>query len=201
MKVLILEILNSKIEFNKKCLKSKIKFETLKSYLNIHFKNKYGLKKMKNESINNFLLSLAKYINQDIDSYVFYSILNFDIDEDFIYIHKEIKKTLIDSFKIFLRKEYRMKNEKFINDIIEKKLGDKKILEKNEILFLVKEMTGNDSEEISKKILEKGETFFKNLNYEICLFFLNRHKSLLFGIKSLFKKFDKKNNGVLTKVI
>lgn len=250
MKILISEIFESKIEFNKKCLKSKIKFESLKTYLNIFFKNKFGLEKIKNESLNNFLLSLENFIFQDSDSYVFYSILNFDIDEEFFFIHREIQKTLKKSLQTFLRKKNRMKNDKFINDLINKKLSNKIPLEKNEIIFLVKEIIGNedcenitkdiftnDNNFINKKIISSEKTiitkkkktssqkyinknkkistekkninknknfysnyFFQNLEYKICSYFLNKHKTLLFGIKSVFKKFDKKKNGILTKV-
>jgi len=115
---------NQKQKYDKKCTDSRLPIETMEQYMYTFLNQRYGLKNLIIEWASAIINGVKKYGKEDSDITLFGKIMRNECDEDFRFVHAEVKTAISDILKEKLRRKYRNKSEDAIISILNKVQGD-----------------------------------------------------------------------------
>ena len=107
-----------KQKFDEKCAESRLPRETMEQYMYTYLNQRYGLKNLIIEWAAAMINGIKRYSLEDSDVALFGKILRNECDEDFRFVHNEVKSAMIDILKEKLKKKFKLKSEGEIAKII-----------------------------------------------------------------------------------
>eukprot|EP01063_Lacrimia_lanifica_P005883 TRINITY_DN13544_c0_g1_i1.p1 TRINITY_DN13544_c0_g1~~TRINITY_DN13544_c0_g1_i1.p1 ORF type:complete len:715 (+),score=385.54 TRINITY_DN13544_c0_g1_i1:85-2229(+) len=219
LKEIIEDIYASKSKFDIKCLETHLPRETMEQHLYTYLNQKYGLKNLILDWAQAIINGVRKYSAEDNDVAVFGKILRNEIDEEFRFVQRQLKETVHELLRVYLKGKLPMKSDEDILNLVHKRTAGY-ILEE-EWVDIVKYMyNAEDSVSIIMRVREiikekrpprrragrRTETEqakdSNNLLYHDFLkvlldFQLQGHERFLGKFVKLFKQFDADKNGIL----
>ncbi|KAL9655035.1 hypothetical protein ABK040_008818 [Willaertia magna] len=218
LKEIIDEIYSSKVKFDQKCRESNLPRETMEQHLYTFLNQKYGLKPLIYDWATTITHALKKFAKEDNDVNTFGKILRNEIDEEFRLVQKQLKQTVAELLKAFLKGKFSRKLESEISGIIHQKLNGE--LNEEEWVDIIKYMYNNEdsiaviikvndvireNQLISGKAknssfdAEKGNKVPYRLFVEVLLDFqLEAHEKFLSRYIKIFREIDSNRDGILT---
>merc|ERR1719460_1758580 len=118
----IVEVYASKVKFDAKCREAKLPRETMEQHLYTYLNQKYGLKSLIIEWASAVMAAVKKYSEQDNDVAVFGRILRNEIDEEFKIIQKQLKDTVADLLRVYLKGRHPLKSEDEVSKLLAKRI-------------------------------------------------------------------------------
>lgn len=97
---LIDDIYASKIKYDEQCKTNGLPLETMGQHVFTFLSQRYGLGRLVNDWIEALQIGTRKYSSESVDVLVFAHIINNDIDEDFRFVHSQVKSTSGDLLKV-----------------------------------------------------------------------------------------------------
>uniref|UniRef100_A0A7S4FEB3 EF-hand domain-containing protein n=1 Tax=Eutreptiella gymnastica TaxID=73025 RepID=A0A7S4FEB3_9EUGL len=123
LKDVIEEIYASKSKFDRKCSESQLPRETVEQHLYTYLNQKYGLKPLILEWAQAVIAGVRRYSSEDNDVAVFGKIMHHEIDEEFRFVQRQLKETVQELLRVYLRGKYQTKSEEEILGILHKKMN------------------------------------------------------------------------------
>ena len=146
LKELIQDVYDSKVKFDKKCAAAHLPRETLEQHLYTYLNQRYGLKSLIIEWASAIIAAIKKFSATDNDVAVFGAILRNEVDEEFRLVQKQLKETVRDLLRVYLKGKFPLKSEAEIGRLIkERQKGE---LEEEEWTDIVKYMY-NDEDSVT----------------------------------------------------
>ena len=214
---MIFEAFSSKKRFDKIILESFLPFKNLKEHLEESLLNKFGLKKIVKNMMDSILISLEEYYENDVEIFIFKSILEFNLNEEFYDTFLQIKKTIRNCYYYLLMSQNPNKSKEKLLQIFDNNLENFIDLRDayTTLVLLYKENDAKDFWIGIEKLIEFEKTekprlrtteFHKPkklLNYEKFETFVIKKITLsqiifLEKITKIFNEFNKNKNGILT---
>jgi len=219
LKEIIEDIYASKSKFDIKCLETHLPRETMEQHLYTYLNQKYGLKNLILDWAQAIINGVRKYSGEDNDVAVFGKILRNEIDEEFRFVQRQLKETVHELLRVYLKGKLPMKSDEDILNLVHKRTAGY-ILEE-EWVDIVKYMyNAEDSVSIIMRVREiikeknpprrrtgrtnepGKEKDSNNILYHDFLkvlldFQLQGHERFLGKFVRLFKQFDADKNGIL----
>ena len=126
LKDAIEEIYASKVKFDQKCKEGQLPRETMEQHMYSFLNKKYGLKVSARQSLMlewaaGIVSAVKRYSSEDNDVMVFGQILKNQCDEEFRLVQQQVKETISELLKMFLRGKFPLKT----NSDIEAMLAEK----------------------------------------------------------------------------
>ena len=121
VKEVIAEIYESKYKFDKRCIQEGLPRETMEKHMYAYLNQKYGLKILIVEWAAGIINGIKKYAAEDNEVLVFAKILKNEIDEEFRFIQRKLKETIIDLIKSIILKKRPNYTVPQIEDKLQKK--------------------------------------------------------------------------------
>ncbi|KAG2393970.1 hypothetical protein C9374_003734 [Naegleria lovaniensis] len=222
LKDTIEEIYASKQKFDEKCSENKLPRETMEQYLYTFLNQKYGLKNLILEYASSIIQGVKRYSHEDNDVAVFGKIIRNEIDEEFRFVQKQLKETVSELLKVFLRGKYAKKLDSEISAMHQQRMNGE--LNEEEWVDIVKYMYNKeDSLNIIMKVTEAVQAIQTKLNrgnsrisspsksigvsnkipFKIFMkvlltYQLRGHEQFLYKFVKLFRQVDSDKNGVLS---
>merc|ERR1711934_805432 len=116
------ELYASKEKYDTKCREAKLPRETMEQHLYTYLNQKYGLKSLIIEWASAVMAAVKKYSEQDNDVAVFGRILRNEIDEEFKIIQKQLKDTVADLLRVYLKGRHPLKSEDEVSKLLAKRI-------------------------------------------------------------------------------
>jgi cell division septum initiation protein DivIVA len=145
-------IYESKEKFDKKCAKNHLPRETMEQHMYTFLNQRYGLKSLIIEHASAVIKGVNKYSELDNDVAVFGKILRNEIDEEFRFVQKQLKETVVELLRVYLKGKMPMKTDASINRVLESRL--KGNVEEEEWVDIIKYMY-NHEDGLSLMVLVK----------------------------------------------
>lgn len=121
LKEVIQDMYIQKQKYDEKCTETRLPKETMEQYMYNYLNQRYGLKNLIIEWAAAIINGIKRYSLEDSDVALFGKILRNECDEDFRFVHSEVKSAMADILKEKLRQKFRSKTEaeiaKMINEI------------------------------------------------------------------------------------
>ena len=165
LKELINDMYNQKQKYDEKCSETRLPRETMEQYMYNYLNQRYGLKNLIIEWAAALINGIKRYSLEDSDVALFGKILRNECDEDFRFVHSEVKSAMVDILRERLKQRYRSKTEteitKMLNEIQARDIEEwqwKEIISKmyNEEHFAILE------QRIRDRIAERSSQIDKN---------------------------------------
>jgi len=218
LKDMIEEIYASKQRFDEKCAESKLPRETMEQHLYTFLNQKYGLKSLILELASSIIQGIKRYGAEDNDVAVFGKILRNEIDEEFRFVQKQLKDTVAELLRVFLRGKYAKKLDSEIQQMHQQRMsGD---VNEEEWVDVVKYMYNKeDSVNVIMRVTEAIQSIQAKLNrgnsrspsknqqnkipYRVFLkvlltYQLRSHEQFLYKFVKIFRQVDTDKNGVVS---
>lgn len=198
LKEIIQEIYDSKILYDKKRLKESLPRETVEKHMYTYLNNKYGLKTLVIEWAAGIITGIKKFADQDNDILVFGKILKNEIDEEFRFIQKKLKETIVNLLKSIVAKK---KNIISIDDKVQQKVrGWVKKQEIREIVsFLYNEKDAKEVSGIIANALDsKGRMKYHEFQQVVLGFQQKLREKILSKLIGSFKLIDSDQDGIIS---
>jgi len=219
------ELYASKEKFDIKCREAKLPRETMEQHLYTYLNQKYGLKSLIIEWASAVMAAVKKFADQDNDVAVFGKILRNEIDEEFRIVQKQLKDTVAELLRVYLKGKYPLKSEDEVSKLLKKRMASS--VYEEEWVDIIKYMYNHEdsvtlimkckdliasqtkAEESVKPARGRGRTAAANDNREatkmaytdflkvLLDFQLKGHEKFLLKFMKLFRQFDKDKNGVI----
>ena len=109
----------SKVKFDAKCDESQLPRETMEQHLYTFLNQKYGLKKLIIEHASAVIRGVNTYSASDNDVRVFGCILRNDIDEEFRLVQRQLKNTVGELLRVYLKGKHPMKPDAAITKYLQ----------------------------------------------------------------------------------
>ncbi len=109
----------SKVKFDAKCDESQLPRETMEQHLYTYLNQKYGLKKLIIEHASAVIRGVNTYSASDNDVRVFGCILRNDIDEEFRLVQRQLKNTVGELLRVYLKGKHPMKPDAAITKYLQ----------------------------------------------------------------------------------
>ncbi|CAD8087342.1 unnamed protein product [Paramecium sonneborni] len=154
-KDLILEIYESKLKFDQKCSDSHLPRETMEQHMYTFLNQKYGLKSLILEWASCIINALKRYGNDDNDVAVFGKILRNECDEEFRFVQGQVKNTIMELLKMYLRGKFPLKTNADIKEMMNQRFNS--FIFQEEAEDIIKYMYNQVDSEI---ILNKLKQYF-----------------------------------------
>jgi hypothetical protein len=119
------DIYSSKTNYDKACKKSKIPRETMFQHTLTFLNNTYGIKHLVIKHHLSILNSIKTFKKESNDVVVFGKILKNEIDEEFRFVQKHLKYTILELLKSYLKDQMRSKSLNDIESTYNLKINDK----------------------------------------------------------------------------
>jgi len=221
----IAELYSSKEKFDAKCREAKLPRETMEQHLYTYLNQKYGLKSLIIEWASAVMAAVKKFADEDNDVAVFGKILRNEIDEEFRIVQKQLKDTVAELLRVYLKGKYPLKSEDEVSKILKKRVASSVFEE--EWVDIIKYMYNHEdsvtlimkckdliasqakAEEQMKPARGRGRSQQAPENKEavkmayndflkvLLDFQLKGHEKFLLKFMKLFRQFDKDKNGVI----
>jgi len=223
MKDVIEEIYNSKAKYDQRCLEAKLPRETMEQHMYTYLNQKYGLKNLIIEWATAIINGIKKFSSEDNDVAVFGKILRNECDEEFRFVQGQVKITISELLRMYLRSRYPLKNNAEIKDMLNSKMNDS--IQEEECIDIINYMYNQEDAEILLAKLKKyyiypsklaetkrlsREEQMKMMNEKdkptidynifqktILDFQLKSHEKFLKNFVSLYRTVDKDMNGII----
>ena len=226
MRDIVNEIYTSKVEFDKKCLESKMPRETMEQHMYTYLNQKYGLKNLIIEWATIIINGIKMYSHEDSDISLFGKILRNELEEDSRIVLQRVKTTITDLLTYFLKSKFPLKSSAEIKEVVAQKSqgflledewkgivyyvyqkDDAANLE-NRILDFIRKKGSSNLEQTGKKLTREEIINLSRQKEEFKIAYRDFQKILLdYQVKSrdkylknfvyLFKKCDNDNNGII----
>ncbi|CAD8162010.1 unnamed protein product [Paramecium pentaurelia] len=154
-KDLILEIYESKLKFDQRCSDSHLPRETMEQHMYTFLNQKYGLKSLILEWVSCIINALKRYGNEDNDVAVFGKILRNECDEEFRFIQGQVKNTILELLKMYLRGKFPLKTNADIKEMMNQRVNS--FIFQEEAEDIIKYMYNQEDSEL---ILNKLKQYF-----------------------------------------
>ncbi len=225
LKDLIQDMYTQKQRYDEKCAESRLPRETMEQYMYTYLNQRYGLKNLIIEWAAAIINGIKRYSLEDSDVALFGKILRNECDEDFRFVHNEVKSAMTDILKERIKRKFKHKTEGEVADIMTSVQNGS--IEEWQWLEIIRKMYNEEhfailEQRIKDKVLERnpglGKTDRKRLTREELMvlqsqkdnslpftdfqkivldFQLATHEKYIKKFVSLFKKLDTDTNGVL----
>jgi len=222
----ITELYSSKEKFDAKCRDAKLPRETMEQHLYTYLNQKYGLKSLIIEWASAVMAAVKKYADEDNDVAVFGKILRNEIDEEFRIVQKQLKDTVAELLRVYLKGKYPLKSEDEVSRLLKKRMASSvyeeewvdiiKYMYNHEdsvtLIMKCKDLIASQSrvdQDQVKPARGRGRTAPPTDNREatktaytdflkvLLDFQLKGHEKFLLKFMKLFRQFDKDKNGVI----
>lgn len=150
LKEIIEEIYASKVKFDQKQFENKLPRETMEQHMYAYLNQKYGLKALIIEWATAIINGISLYAKDDNDVAVFGKMLRNECDEEFRFVQQQVKNTIKELLKMYLRGKHPYKNDNDISGMITQKA--KSFLNEDECQDIITYMYNKED---SALILEK----------------------------------------------
>eukprot|EP00760_Papus_ankaliazontas_P014641 PhM_4_TR16122/c8_g1_i1/m.101359 len=225
LKDVIEDIYASKSKFDIKCSETHLPRETMEQHMYTYLNQKYGLKHLILDWATAIIQGVRKYSPDDNDVAVFGKILRNEIDEEFRFVQRQLKETVHELLRVYLKGKHPLKGDEDILTMLRKRLSGS-VLE-DEWIDIVKYMyNAEDSVTIIMRIKEvlrqhhhprrqqqgtpgrsaslqqQSSESTSSLPYSELLrvllgFQLEGHERFLSGFVRLFRQVDGDRNGII----
>jgi len=219
------ELYSSKEKYDTKCRDAKLPRETMEQHLYTYLNQKYGLKSLIIEWASAVMAAVKKFADVDNDVAVFGKILRNEIDEEFRIVQKQLKDTVTELLRVYLKGKYPLKSEDEVSKLCKKRQGS--AVYEEEWVDIIKYMynhedsvtlimkckdliasqqkaeqmnrpargRGRQSREEEER--DAGKLAFVDFLKVLLDFQLKGHEKFLLKFMKLFRQFDKDKNGVI----
>jgi hypothetical protein len=109
----------SKVKFDAKCDESQLPRETMEQHLYTYLNQKYGLKNLIIEHASAVIRGVNAFSASDNDVRVFGCILRNDIDEEFRLVQRQLKNTVGELLRVYLKGKHPMKPDASITKFLQ----------------------------------------------------------------------------------
>lgn len=116
------ELYESKAKFDVKCREARLPRETMEQHLYTYLNQKYGLKSLIIEWASAVMAAVKRFSEQDNDVAVFGKILRNEIDEEFKIIQRQLKDTVADLLRVYLKGRHPLKSEDEVGKLLQKRI-------------------------------------------------------------------------------
>jgi hypothetical protein len=136
------DIYASKSKYDIKCAETHLPRETMEQHMYTFLNQKYGLKHIILEWATAIIQGIKKYGAEDNDVAVFGKILRNEIDEEFRFVQRQLKETVHELLRVYVKGKRPLKSDEEINAIVKKKVHS--TLLEEEWIDIVKYMYNNE---------------------------------------------------------
>ena len=112
-------IYDSKMKFDRKCKDAHLPRETMEMHMYTFLNQRYGLKSLIVEHASAIIQAVTKYSTIDNDTLVFGKIIRNEIDEEFRFVQKQLKETVVELLRVKLKGTFQLKTDAQINQLVE----------------------------------------------------------------------------------
>jgi hypothetical protein len=116
-------IYTSKLKFDQKCSAAHLPRETLEQHMYTYLNQRYGLKALIVEHASAIIKAVNKCSAQDNDVAVFGKILRNEVDEEFRFVQQQLKQTVKELLRVYLKGKHPMKRDSDIGDMLERRVN------------------------------------------------------------------------------
>ncbi|CAD8077242.1 unnamed protein product [Paramecium primaurelia] len=203
LKEQIQEIYDSKAKFDQKCQETKQARETMEQHMYTYLNQKYGLKNIIIEQASTIIQSVKRLSQEDNDICVFGKILRNECDEEFRFVQIQVKQTIAELLRMFLRQKNPLKNMTDIKEMWNQKIQN--YLSFDECQEIVNYMYNQEDSQVLLQKLNQIKLQGNKLEYcqfvtSILDFQLFTHEKYLQKFLKLFRQVDTEKKGYLTDV-
>jgi hypothetical protein len=221
----ITELYASKVKYDAKCREAKLPRETMEQHLYTYLNQKYGLKSLIIEWASAVMAAVKKFSDDDNDVAVFGKILRNEIDEEFRIVQKQLKDTVAELLRVYLKGKYPLKSEDEVSKLLKKRIAAS--VYEEEWSDIIKYMYNHEDsvtlimkckdlislqareEEANKPVRGRGRAAqaqdakestkmaYSDFLKVLLDFQLKGHEKFLLKFMKLFRQFDKDKNGVI----
>merc|ERR1711966_348486 len=117
------ELYESKEKYDAKCRDAKLPRETMEQHLYTYLNQKYGLKSLIIEWASAVMAAVKRFADDDNDVAVFGKILRNEIDEEFRIVQKQLKDTVAELLRVYLKGKYPLKSEDEVSKLLKKRMA------------------------------------------------------------------------------
>lgn len=132
MRDLIDEVYASKAKHDKRAAEARQPRETLAVHLTTFLNNKYGLKMLIAEYAQACFDAIREYEDQDADVATFGCVLRNEVEEGFVEVQRQLKHTVHELLRVYLRGRLPQKSDAHISEILRKKVDGASTLSEDE---------------------------------------------------------------------
>ncbi|CAD8085793.1 unnamed protein product [Paramecium sonneborni] len=203
LKEQIQEIYDSKTKYDLKCQETKQARETMEQYMYTYLNQKYGLKNIIIEQASTIIQSVKRLSQEDNDICVFGKILRNECDEEFRFVQIQVKQTISELLRMFLRQKNPLKNMTDIKEMWNQKMQN--YLSLDECQEIVNYMYNQEDSQVLLQKLSQIKLQGNKLEYcqfvmQILDFQLFTHEKYLQKFLKLFRQVDIEKKGYLSDV-
>lgn len=137
---LIEEIYTSKTNFDARCQENRLPRETMEQHLYTYLTQKYGLKQIILEHAAALIQAIKRHGTADNDLAVFGRILRNEIDEEFRFVQRQLKETVVELLRVYLRGKYPLKVDSDIQNMLQRRFDGLVLLQEEEWVDIIKYM-------------------------------------------------------------
>eukprot|EP00755_Sulcionema_specki_P011828 Sspe_Gene.49932::Locus_27330_Transcript_1_1_Confidence_1.000_Length_2324::g.49932::m.49932 len=218
LKEIIEDIYTSKSKFDIKCMETHLPRETMEQHLYSYLNQKYGLKNLIIDWAQAIVNGVRKYSAEDNDVAVFGKILRNEIDEEFRFVQRQLKETVHELLRVYLKGKHPLKGDEEIANMVRKRAAG--YVNEEEWVDIVKYMyNAEDSVSIIMKVREvikeknpprrrtgrrkeiaareSNSILYQDFVKVLLDFQLQGHERFLAKFVKMFKQFDADRNGIL----
>jgi hypothetical protein len=116
-------IYTSKLKFDQKCSAAHLPRETLEQHMYTYLNQRYGLKALIVEHASAIIKAVNKCSAQDNDVAVFGKILRNEVDEEFRFVQQQLKQTVKELLRVYLKGKHPMKRDSDIGEMLERRVN------------------------------------------------------------------------------
>ncbi|ESL09026.1 hypothetical protein TRSC58_03261 [Trypanosoma rangeli SC58] len=138
LKQIIEDVYASKSKYDIKCSESHLPRETMEQHMYTYLNQRYGLKHIILDWATAIIQGIKKYSLEDNDVAVFGKILRNEIDEEFRFVQRQVRETVHELLRVYLKGKRPSKSDAEITKIVQKKASG--ILLEDEWVDIVKYM-------------------------------------------------------------
>jgi hypothetical protein len=118
---LVESIYKSKVKFDEKCAEAHLPRETMEQHMYTFLNQKYGLKNLIIEHATALLRAVNKYSSSSSDVALFGKILRNEIDEEFRFVQAQLKQTVVELLRVYLKGTHPLKTDKALSELVARK--------------------------------------------------------------------------------
>eukprot|EP00796_Vickermania_ingenoplastis_P009239 gene9239-6492_t len=205
---LIDNIYSSKEKYDQRCASHKLPSETMEQYMYTYLTQRYGLREIIVEYAGAIAEGIKRYGTEQNEVAVFAKILRNDIDEGFRYVQQQIRNTVPDLLRFFLKERLPGRSDQEIQLLVQQKMES--VLIQPEWKFVTEYMYSPEDASFIQRLIEKDikqqpeEHSAETYKYESFLrllldFQLDGHARFLAPFVSLFRRHDHDGDGVINR--
>jgi len=209
LKDLINDICNQKEKYNEHCTTIRQPKITMEQYMYIYLNQRYGLKSLIIEWANTIVSGIRKYASQDSDVCLFGKLLQNKCDEDYRFVHQEVKSTILNVFTTRIKRNNPGKNNegvmKMLREVVNEQIEEsswkgiiRKMYNEEDYNKLLVRVEAYNKTTTKKSIDYKNKIPFSKFLKVVLDFQMLKHEKFLSKFITLFRKINKSTTGVIS---